>query len=272
MPEDIGIRIDQAVNSIKTAIDKMNTLSNSTVNGNISSILTTVTNTLNNLRATLSSMGGGFASSSVGIGTGIVSGIRSGMSGLTSAVTGIVSASLSAAASRGWTGGARIGLSIMGGFKSTFNLHTTMSTELSYTLQAIQNASQQYHGAGEQLGRSVVQGFQLGINTGSPGDVYHTMEDELNYVKYLIPSYNSTMKDMSADLGTSVVSGFSQNSSLQMPQISNTSQGIVNTTTSSPIININVEGNINDENTMDKLVERLTRAITWSNAMGNRSV
>lgn len=272
VPEDIGTRIDQAVNSIKTAIDKLNTLSNSTVNGNISSILTTVTNTLNNLRATLSSMGGGFASSSVGIGTGIVTGIRSGMSGLTSAVTGIVSASLSASASRGWTGGARIGLSIMGGFKSAFNLHTTMSTELSYTLQAIHNASQQYHGAGEQLGRSVVQGFRLGINTGSPGDVYNTMEDELNYVKYLIPSYNSTMKDMSADLGTSVVSGFSQNSTLQMPQTSNTSQGIVNTTTSSPVININVEGNINDENTMDKLVERLTRAITWSNAMGNRSV
>ena len=167
---------------------------------------------------------------------------------------------------------AKIGTSIMGGFKSAFNLHTTMTTELSYTLQAIQNASQQYHSAGEELGKSVVQGFQLGINTGSPGDVYHTMEDELNYVKYLIPSYNSTMRDMSADLGTNVVSGFSQNSSLQIPQSSNTNQGIVNTNTSSPIININVDGNINDENTMDKLVEKLTRAITWSNAMGNRSV
>lgn len=272
VPEDINTKIQQAISSIKTTITNLNTLSDSSVNGNIGTVLTTVTNTLNNLKATLSSMGGGFQASSIGIGTGIVNGIKSGLAPLTSTIISVISSSTYSGASSGWTGGARIGTSIMGGFKSAFNLHTTMSTELGYTLQAIQNATQQYHGAGEALGKSVVQGFQLGINTGSPGDVYHTMEDELNYVKYLIPSYNSTMRDMSADLGTNVVSGFSQNSSLQIPQSSNTSQGIVNTTTSSPIININVDGNINDENTMDKLVEKLTRAITWSNAMGNRSV
>ena len=160
----------------------------------------------------------------------------------------------------------------MGGFKSAFNLHTTMNTELGYTLTAIQTAVVKYKGAGEQLGRSVVQGFQLGINTGSPGDVYHSMEDELNYVKYLIPSYNPTMRDMSADLGQNVVNGFSQNSSMEVPTVNGQqSYGNVNTS-SSPIININVDGNINDENTMNTLVEKLTRAITWSNAMGNRSV
>lgn len=272
VPEDIGTRIQQAVIAVKTTIDEMNKLSSSTVDGNISTILTTVSNTLNTLKTTLSNMSGGIQSSSVGIGTGIVNGIKSGLAPLTSTISSMVTSATTSSASQGWTGGAKIGTSIMGGFKSAFNLHTTMTTELSYTLQAIQNASQQYHSAGEELGKSVVQGFQLGINTGSPGDVYHTMEDELNYVKYLIPSYNSTMRDMSADLGTNVVSGFSQNSSLQIPQSSNTNQGIVNTNTSSPIININVDGNINDENTMDKLVEKLTRAITWSNAMGNRSV
>ena len=272
VPEDINTKIQQAINSIKTTITNLNTLSDSSVNGNISAVLTTVTNTLNSLKATLSSMGGSFQASSVGIGTGIVNGIKSGLAPLTSTIISVVSSSTYSGASTGWTGGARIGTSIMGGFKSAFNLHTTMTTELSYTLQAIQNATQQYHGAGEALGKSVVQGFQLGINTGSPGDVYHTMEDELNYVKYLIPSYNSTMKDMSADLGTNVVNGFAQNSTMQTPQMNNTSQGIVNSSTSSPIININVEGNINDESTMDVLVNKLTRAITWSNAMGNRSV
>ena len=69
VPEDIGLRIDQAINSIKTTIDKLNTLSNSTVDGNISSILSAVTNTLNTLKTTLSSMSGGIQSSSVGIGT-----------------------------------------------------------------------------------------------------------------------------------------------------------------------------------------------------------
>ena len=272
VPEDIGLRIDQAINSVKTTIDKLNTLSNSTVDGNISSILSAVTNTLNTLQTTLSSMGSGIQSSSVGIGTGIVNGIKSGMSNLTSTVTGIVNTSTSASASQGWTGGSRIGTSIMGGFKSAFNLHTTMTTELGYTLTAIQTAVVKYKGAGEQLGRSVVQGFQLGINTGSPGDVYHSMEDELNYVKYLIPSYNSTMRDMSADLGQNVVSGFSQNSSMEIPTV-NGQQSYSNiNTSSSPIININVDGNINDENTMNTLVEKLTRAITWSNAMGNRSV
>lgn len=272
VPEDIGLRIEQAINSVKTTIDKLNTLSNSTVNGNISSILSAVTNTLNTLKTTLSSMSGGIQSSSVGIGTGIVSGIKSGMSSLTSTVTGIVNASTSASASQGWTGGSRIGTSIMGGFKSAFNLHTTMNTELGYTLTAIQTAVVKYKGAGEQLGRSVVQGFQLGINTGSPGDVYHSMEDELNYVKYLIPSYNSTMRDMSADLGQNVVSGFSQNSSMEVPTVSGQQSYSNVNTSSSPIININVDGNINDENTMNTLVEKLTRAITWSNAMGNRSV
>lgn len=273
VPEDISTKIDQAVNAVTTTIQKLNSLSGSSVDGNISNILTSVTTTLNNLKSTLASMAGGFYSVSVNIGTSIVNGIRQGLSPLNSYMITAVNTATGTSASSGWTGGARIGTSIMGGFKSAFNLHTTMSTELGYTLQAIQNATQQYHGAGEALGKSVVKGFQLGINTGSPGDVYHTMEDELNYVKYLIPSYNSTMRDMSADLGTNVVSGFGQNSSLQVPSVN--AQPYANNVsgmTSSPVININVEGNINDESTMDILVEKLTRAITWSNAMGNRSV
>lgn len=272
VPEDINTKIQQAVSSIKTTITNLNNLSDSSVDGNIGTVLTTVTNTLNNLKATLSSMGGSFKASSVGIGTGIVSGIKSGLSPLTSTIISVVSSSTYSGASRGWTGGAKIGTSIMGGFKSAFNLHTTMTTELGYTLTAIQTAVVKYKGAGEQLGRSVVQGFRLGINTGSPGDVYHSMEDELNYVKYLIPSYNSTMRDMSADLGQNVVSGFSQNSSMEVPTVSGQQSYSNVNTSSSPIININVDGNINDENTMNTLVEKLTRAITWSNAMGNRSV
>ncbi len=269
--EDINTRIEQAVTAVKTTIDKLSLLNDSSVDGNISTILTTVTTTLNNLKNTLSSMGGSFSGSAQPIGTNIVNGIKQGMSTLNSTVKNTVSTALTSTASVGWTGGTYIGTSIIGGFKSAFHLHNIMTTELSYTLQAINTAKITYQNAGVELGKSVVKGFQLGINTGSPGDVYNTMEDELNYVKGLIPNYNEPLNSLSADLGRNVVSGFENNNTLGLN--SNTGNPIETTNSNnSPTINIYVDGNINDENTMDNLVEKLTRAITWSNAMGNRSV
>ena len=268
--EDIGTKVQQGVTAIISTIQEINRISGQSVNGDVAGIVTSVSTTLQNLKDTLSSLSGSFSASAQPIGTNIVNGIKQGMSTLTSTVKTLVSTALTTSASSGWTGGSYIGTSIMGGFKSAFNLHTTMSTELSYTLQAINNAKATYQGAGTELGKSVVKGFQLGINTGSPGDVYNTMEDELNYVKGLIPNYNTPLNDLSANLGKNVVSGFENNNTLGLN--SNTGNITENNSNTSPSINIYVEGNINNEDTMDKLVEKLTKAITWSNAMGNRSV
>ena len=201
--------INTAITNVRNAATQLATLKNITLGEDDTSILGTIQTAMENLKTALSSASG-FSAPSTSIGSEIVNGVKSGLSPLTSTVQGAVTSATSTAASNGWTGGAYIGTSTTNGMKSALKLKETMSTEISYTLNAITSKRQEFYNAGVDLGKAVKEGFesQPAINPGSPGNLAHTMMDEVAYIKEAMTSKYGEMKATGAKLGSSILNGF----------------------------------------------------------------
>lgn len=268
-----SLNVMLAVTAIKTAIMQLNSLSGTTLNGGIGALLTSVTNALNQLKATLYAMSGGFSSAGASIGASIVTGVRTGMSGLSSSVRSSVSGAINSSAGTASSGGKRLGTNVTTGFKSTLHLSGAMRTEMSNVISAINNGISEAKRVAEQGAEGIVQAFKNGLQVGSPGEMYWTMVGEYNYIKDMMKGTVGLFSHLSENLGTAMVDSFGVSGQGGLSDSVN--GGLIpigNNSTNSPTINIYVDGNINDEDTMDSLVDKLTRALTWSNATGNRSV
>lgn len=268
-----SLNVMLAVTAIKTAITQLNSLSGTSLNGGIGALLTSVTNALNQLKTTLYAMSGGFSSAGASIGASIVSGVRTGMSGLSSSVRSSVAGAINSSAGTASSGGKRLGTNVTTGFKSTLHLSGAMRTEMSNVISAINNGISEAKRVAEQGGEGIVQAFKNGLQVGSPGEMYWTMVGEYNYIKDMMKGTVGLFSHLSENLGTAMVDSFGVSGQGGLSDSVN--GGLIpigNNSTNSPTINIYVDGNINDEDTMDSLVDKLTRALTWSNATGNRSV
>lgn len=268
-----SLNVMLAVTAIKTAITQLNSLSGTSLNGGIGALLTSVTNALNQLKTTLYAMSGGFSSAGASIGVSIVTGVRTGMSGLSSSVRSSVSGAINSSAGTASSGGKRLGTNVTTGFKSTLHLSGAMRTEMSNVISAINNGISEAKRVAEQGAEGIVQAFKNGLQVGSPGEMYWTMVGEYNYIKDMMKGTVGLFSHLSENLGTAMVDSFGVSGQGGLSDSVN--GGLIpigNNSTNSPTINIYVDGNINDEDTMDSLVDKLTRALTWSNATGNRSV
>ena len=268
-----SLNVMLAVTAIKTAITQLNSLSGTSLNGGIGALLTSVTNALNQLKTTLYAMSGGFSSAGASIGASIVTGVRTGMSGLSSSVRSSVSGAINSSAGTASSGGKRLGTNVTTGFKSTLHLSGAMRTEMSNVISAINNGISEAKRVAEQGAEGIVQAFKNGLQVGSPGEMYWTMVGEYNYIKDMMKGTVGLFSHLSENLGTAMVDSFGVSGQGGLSDSVN--GGLIpigNNPTNSPTINIYVDGNINDEDTMDSLVDKLTRALTWSNATGNRSV
>ncbi|MCI5616452.1 MAG: hypothetical protein MR352_00025 [Ruminococcus sp.] len=268
-----SLNVMLAVTAIKTAITQLNSLSGTSLNGGIGALLTSVTNALNQLKTTLYAMSGGFSSAGASIGASIVTGVRTGMSGLSPSVRSSVSGAINSSAGTASSGGRRLGTNVTTGFKSTLHLSGAMKTEMSNVISAINNGISEAKRVAEQGGEGIVQAFKNGLQVGSPGEMYWTMVGEYNYIKDMMKGTVGLFSHLSENLGTAMVDSFGVSGQGGLSDSVN--GGLIpigNNSTNSPTINIYVDGNINDEDTMDSLVDKLTRALTWSNATGNRSV
>lgn len=187
--------LSTAVTNIQNAATELCKLNESTFNGDSANgVLGSISTTIETLKTTLSGASG-FSEPSTNIGTEIVNGVKSGLSPLTSTVTGEVSAALNGSASAGWTGGAYIGQSAVGGFKSALNLHSVMGTEMSYVKTSIDNGISAAKIAAQNGAEEIVEAFKSGINVGSPGDIARTMEQEMGYTKgFIVGAYNGLKK------------------------------------------------------------------------------
>lgn len=201
--------ISTAITNVRNAATQLATLKNITLGEDDTSILGTIQTAMESLKTALSSASG-FSAPSTSIGSQIVNGVKSGLSPLAPSVQGAVTSATSTAASNGWTGGAYIGTSTTNGMKSALKLKETMSTEISYTLNAITSKRQEFYNAGVDLGKAVKEGFesQPAINPGSPGNLAHTMMDEVAYIKEAMTSKYGEMKATGARLGNSILTGF----------------------------------------------------------------
>lgn len=206
--------ISTAVTNVQTAATELSKISGTTVGENVNGVLGSIQTALQTLKDTLAAASG-FSESSVNIGTQIVNGVKSGLSPLASTVTTQVSSATTASASAGWTGGAYIGQSINGGFKSALDLHTTMTTEMSYVKNAVDNGISEAKTAAQNGAAEIVQAFQAGINVGSPGDIARTMKQEMIYTKDFILGAYSDLKKSAYGAGRLIVDSFG-NPSLNM--------------------------------------------------------
>ena len=205
--------LSTAVTNIQNAATELSKLNESTFNGeSANGVLTS--NTIETLKTTLSGASG-FSEPSTNIGTEIVNGVKSGLSPLTSTVTGEVSAATNSSASAGWTGGAYIGQSTSGGFKSALDLHTTMTTEMGYVKTAVDNGISEAKTAAQNGAAEIVQAFQAGINVGSPGDIARTMKQEMSYTKDFILGAYGDLSKSAYGAGRLIVDSFG-NPSLNM--------------------------------------------------------
>ncbi len=200
--------ISLAVTAVKNAVKQLNQLAGTSLNGGIGGLLTSVTNALNQLKTTISAMSGGFYTSGVSIGTSIVNGVRAGLAPLSGITVSSVASATGSAASTGWSGGARIGSSVTGGFKSALKLADAMKTEMSYVKQAVENGLAEAKRAAEGGAKDIVAAFESGYNKGSPGDMAWDMHDEMRYVTDFIISEGKKAVIASKKLGQSLVTAF----------------------------------------------------------------
>ena len=206
--------ISTAVTNVQTAASELSKISGTTVGEDVNGVLGSIQTALQTLKDTLAAASG-FSESSVNIGTQIVTGVQSGLSPLASTVTTQVSSATTASASAGWTGGAYIGQSINGGFKSSLDLHTTMTTEMGYVKTAVENGISEAKTVAQNGAAEIVQAFQAGIHVGSPGDIARTMKQEMIYTKDFILGAYGDLKKSAYGAGRLIVDSFG-NPSLNM--------------------------------------------------------
>ena len=209
-----------AVTNVQNAATELSKLNETTFNGDAANgVLSSISTTIETMKTTLSSASG-FSEPSINIGTEIVNGVKSGLSPLTSEITGAVTSATNSSASAGWTGGAYIGTSTNGGFKSALDLHTTMTTEMGYVTTAVNNGIESAKTAAQNGAAEIVQAFQAGINVGSPGDIARTMKQELLYTQGFINDARYSLAQAGYSAAKSIVDSFG-NPSLNIDSFSN---------------------------------------------------
>ena len=200
--------LSTAVTNVQNAATELSKLNETTFNGDAANgVLGSISTTIETLKTTLSGASG-FSEPAINIGTEIVNGVKSGLSPLASEVTGAVSSATNSSASAGWTGGAYIGTSLNGGFKSSLDLHTTMNNEMGYVKTAVDNGISAAKTAAQNGAREIVQAFQAGINVGSPGDIARTMKQELLYTEGFIHDATYPLSQAGYGVAKSIVDSF----------------------------------------------------------------
>ena len=197
-----------AVATIKSAINQLNSLAGTSLNGGISSLLSSVTSAVNQTKTTLYSMSGGFYSAGVNIGQSITNGVRAGLSGLASIVSSTVSSAIASAVGVATSGGARLGQALTTGFKTNLKLADAMSTEMNYVVQAVNNGISSAKQAARNGAQDVVAEFKAGIETGSPGAMAWATYDEMGFIRDFIVSEGKHVVTAAKRLGQNIVTGF----------------------------------------------------------------
>ena len=228
--------LSTAVTNVQTAATELSKLNETTFNGDAANgVLGSISTTIETLKTTLSGASG-FSEPAMNIGTEIVNGVKSGLSPLASEVTGAVSSATNSSASAGWTGGAYIGTSLNGGFKSSLDLHTTMTNEMNYVKTAVDNGISAAKTAAQNGAHEIVQAFQAGINVGSPGDIARTMKQELLYTEGFINDATYPLSQAGYGVAKSIVDSFGTPEltvdSLSSKRFNSSNIGALSTTTS----------------------------------------
>lgn len=207
----VSQKVQMAVQAVRSVATQLSGLGGMNVNEGIGQSLTTVNNAINQLRATLASAAGGFVSSGVSIGAGIRNGISQGLGSLPSVVLSRINSAAGSGASAGWTGGARMGTSMTNGFKSAFKLSSIISSEMTFSVQAVQNGTGPLVTAVHEMAEKAVQEAQNTIDQHSPGRIARMFGAEMNYSAGLVNSQGQNLISATQSIASRVVGAWNPN-------------------------------------------------------------
>ena len=199
--------IKTAVGNVKTIATELSNLSGTALGEDTNGLLGNINTALQSLKDTLANAGG-FNEVSVNIGSQIVSGVQSGLGPLSGAVISIVDSAVISAGGVALSGGASLGNSVNNGFRSTLNLHSIMSTEMTYVKTAVDNGVSAAKTAAESGAKDIVAAFQNGIHVGSPGDIARTMQQEMAYTKDFIVQSTKPLAGAAYNVAKGIVDSF----------------------------------------------------------------
>lgn len=164
---------------------------------------------------------------------------------------------LRSAASRGVTG-------FINGLK---NLVSSLASELSEALNHVIEWGSQIVAKFGSIAQEAWSAFVNGLGIGSPGYIAINTKQELERVSAHADDYGGTFKSKFEALGSTVSDSYLKGNGMvtNLPN-SMGAQPTGNT------ININIEGNVRDDATIEEIVKGVTKAISWNNTLAGRTI
>ncbi|MBQ6220022.1 MAG: hypothetical protein IJH63_00375 [Methanobrevibacter sp.] len=198
--EGASDRVTKAVTTVSNVARQLNRLGNINVSGGIGESLRQVREAITSLRTTLNKASGGFRTGGVNIGRNIRSGISAGLNNLSGVVRSRVSSATSSGAGVARSGGARMGSSGTSGFQSNFKLAQVVSSEMTYSVQAVQNGTAPFVEAVRQMAKEAVEAAKNELEQQSPGKIARMWGAEMGFSSDLVYSRGqgliSAMRDI----------------------------------------------------------------------------
>ena len=142
---NIGDKVARAVTGFKRASAHLKKINDNDKVANITTIINQVKTAVSSLKKAIKGMN--FGSAGRNIGASMSRGVTGGLANLAPRVTGAVGRATNAGASRAWTGGAYMGQSATGGFKSALKLVDAINTEINNVISTINARAPEISGA-----------------------------------------------------------------------------------------------------------------------------
>ena len=204
-----------AVEAIKKAEEEINKLDGVSVSETASGVVNSIKTIIDNINSALN--GANVKPAASNMGKQIVEGFKSQaiqLKTVAGAETDWAINAVNTKASAMWTAGAKLGTSLVGGFKSGLNQNSpgdvalAAAAEMAFTNNALKDNLSTLFDIGRDAMNSISSGFGSGVNSGSAGDLANAILAEMKYGLDFIKEATPKAYTLAQSLGESIVSGF----------------------------------------------------------------
>ncbi|WP_455644827.1 hypothetical protein [Methanosphaera sp.] len=229
----------------------------------------------------------------------IISGAWSGLvglvSGILSNVGGAISSFASSAASKMRSAGSKMVSNLRSGLS---NIAGTVSSELKGAIDSLISIGGEMANKALEIGKQIWQSMKAGLGVGSPGYIWRMMEAEMEGTHKTLASSEYPLTTTAKQIGGNIATSFNnqylssdsmipslQDMSSNLPNVSlpsipknnmnnNEKQASGPTAPASAVINntFNISGSFENEDGMNKLVEKIIDKMNFENTRAGRTV
>ena len=147
-------------------------------------------------------------------------------------------------------------------------LGTRVYSELQGTLNKVIEWGSQIVSKFSSIAQQAWSAFVNGLGIGSPGYIAINTQQELQRVSDHADAYGGTFKSKFEALGSLASDSYLKGNGM----VTNLPTGTGQSVTGGNTININIEGNVKDDATVDKIANAVTKALSWNNTLAGRTI